>query len=76
MPKRTVVDVVSNVARTPELRCTPNGTAICNVRLAVNGEDGQTRWISIAARGSLAEIVARVQEGDRLGVRGPMGQRQ
>ena len=45
--KREVVDITGNVARDPELRYTPGGMAICNVRLAVDGDDGQTRWYTV-----------------------------
>jgi len=38
-----------NVVRAPELRYTPGGKAICNVRLAVDGDDGQTRWYTVTA---------------------------
>jgi hypothetical protein len=71
-PQREVIDVTGNVARAPELRYTANGTAICNVRIGVNSDDGQTRWFSVAAWGHLANMVsAHVKKGDRLGVRGP-----
>ncbi len=76
-PQRRVVDVTGNVVRQPELRHTANGTAICNVRLAIDGEDGQRRFVTIAAWDHLAEIVsAHAKQGDRLGVRGPVGERQ
>lgn len=74
--QREVIDVTGNVARAPELRYTSNGTAICNVRIGVNGDDGQTRWFTIAAWGRLADMVsAHVKKGDRLGVRGPVTER-
>ena len=75
--KREVVDINGNVARDPELRYTPGGTAICNVRLAVDGDDGQTRWYTVTAWEHLAAAVGdHVNKGDRLGVRGPAGERQ
>src|SRR5207302_9924841 len=68
---REVIDITGNVARDPELRYTPGGTAICNVRLAVDGDDGQTSWYTVTAWEHLAEIVgAHVKKGDRLGIRG------
>ena len=71
--KREVVDITGNVARTPELRYTAGGTAICNVRLAVDGDDGQTRWYTVTVWEHLAEAVgAHVNKGDRLGVRGSL----
>ena len=74
---REVVDITGNVARAPELRYTPGGTAICTVPLAVDGEDGQTRWYTVTAWEQVAEAVgAHVNKGDRLGVRGPAGERQ
>ncbi|MGH9099415.1 MAG: single-stranded DNA-binding protein, partial [Acidimicrobiales bacterium] len=75
--QRRVVDVTGNVVRKPELRYTASGTPICNVRLAIDSEDGQRRFLTIAAWDHLAEIVsAHAKQGDRLGVRGPVGQRQ
>ncbi len=75
--QREVVDITGNVVRDPELRYTPGGKAICNVRLAVDGDDGQTRWYTVTAWEHLAEAVgAHVNKGDRLGVRGPLGKRQ
>ena len=55
--KREVVDITGNVVRDPELRYTPGGRAICNVRLAVDGDDGQTRWYTVTAWEHLAEAV-------------------
>src|SRR5205823_14364630 len=72
--EREVIDITGNVGRDPELRYTPGGTAICSVRLAV---DGQTRWYTLTAWEHLAEIVgAHVKKGDRLGIRGPLGERR
>jgi single stranded DNA-binding protein len=75
--KREVVDITGNVVRAPELRYTSGGTAICNVRLAVDGDDGQTHWYTVTVWEHLAEAVgAHVNKGDRLGVRDPLGDRQ
>jgi hypothetical protein len=65
--KREVVDITGNVVRAPELRHTSGGKAICNVRLAVDGDDGQTRWYTVTAWEHLAEAVsAHVKKGDAL----------
>jgi len=72
--KREVVDITGNAVRAPELRYTPGGKAICNVRLAVDGDE-QTRWYTLTAWKRLVEAVgAHVNKGDRLGVRGPLGE--
>ena len=74
--KREVVDLTGNVVRAPELRCTQAGVAVCTVRLAVDQDDGQTRWVSVSAWGNLAEASSHVQKGDRLGALGRLGERQ
>ncbi len=75
--KREVVDITGNVVQAPELRHPSGGKAICNVRLAVDGDDGQTRWHTVTAWEHLAEAVsAHVKKGDRPGVRGPLGERR
>jgi single-stranded DNA-binding protein len=73
---RRVIDVTGNVVRKPELRYTANGTPICSVRLAVDGEDVQQRFFTIAAWDHLAEIVSAHVQGERLGVGGRVAERQ
>ena len=55
--------IVGNVGRDPEMRYTPNGTAVTNFSVAVSrkytGKDGQpvekTTWFRVTAWGKLAE---------------------
>jgi single-stranded DNA-binding protein len=41
-----------------------------------DGEDGQRRFLIVAVWDHLAEISAHAEQGDRLGVRGPVVERQ
>ena len=58
------VVVVGNVGRDPEMRYTPNGTAVTNFTVAVNrrwkNQDGEqqekTTWFRVTAWGKLAEV--------------------
>lgn len=55
---------IGNLGQEPELRYTDSGTAVCNMRLAVNesytNADGEridkTEWINVVAWGRLGEI--------------------
>ena len=56
--------IIGNVGRDPEMRYTPNGTAVTNFSVAVNrrwkDKDGQmqerTKWFRVTAWGKLAEV--------------------
>ena len=58
------VVVVGNVGRDPEMRYTPQGTAVTNFTVAVNrrwkNQDGEqqekTTWFRVTAWGKLAEV--------------------
>lgn len=62
------------VGNDPELRYTPNGTAVCNVSLAVAdgwGDNKKTIWFRIAFWGKTAETVAKyVVKGRPIRVEG------
>lgn len=73
------VTMVGNLTDDPELRFTPNGTPVCNIRVASNrrwtGRDGQTKeettFMNVSAWRDLAENVAEtLHKGDRAVVIG------
>lgn len=73
------VTMVGNLTDDPELRFTPSGTAVCNIRIASNrrwtGRDGQTQeettFMNVNAWRDLAENVAEtLHKGDRVVVIG------
>lgn len=74
--RRQVVDMTGNVVRAAALRCTPNGTAFAMSGPRSAATTGR-RAGSGRGLGHLAEIVAaHVKQGDRLGVRGRVAERQ
>lgn len=63
--------MIGNLGNTPELRYAQSGTAVCNLRLAVNsrGKGGvdETDWFDVACFGRTAEAVAQYcDKGERL----------
>lgn len=73
------VILIGNLGADPELRSTPNGTAVANFRIATNevytdrnGERTQrTEWHRIVAFGRLAEIVGQyLKKGRQVYVEG------
>jgi single-strand DNA-binding protein len=79
------VTLVGNLTDDPELRYTPNGAAVCKVRIAVNRryqdangqwKDGETSYFTINAWRTLAENAAEsLTRGMRVGVTGPLNYR-
>jgi single-strand DNA-binding protein len=75
----TLKGVTGNTTRAPELRYSPNGTAVSKFSIAVNpyvprgASEAPTEFYDIVAFGSLAEnIVECVQKGDRVTAWGMM----
>lgn len=69
------ITMVGNLTDDPELRFTPSGAAVCNIRVASNrrwtGRDGQTQeettFMNVNAWRDLAENVAEtLHKGDRV----------
>lgn len=78
------ITLVGNVGRDPELRYTPQGTAVCDVSVAVSrsfkGADGQrneeTTWFRVTCWNKLAETVANyVKKGKQILVTGEVSAR-
>ncbi len=75
------VILVGNLGQDPELRYTPSGTAVCNMRLATNevyrDADGnlveRTEWHNLVAWGRLAEICNQyLRKGSKVYVEGSL----
>lgn len=75
------VILIGNLGQDPELRYTPSGTAVCNMRLATNEAyrdvEGnlveRTEWHSLVAWGRLAEICNQyLRKGSKVYVEGAL----
>ncbi|MDQ7039427.1 MAG: single-stranded DNA-binding protein [Rhodothermus sp.] len=75
------VILVGNLGQDPELRYTPSGTAVCNMRLATNevyrDAEGnlveRTEWHNLVAWGRLAEICNQyLRKGSKVYVEGSL----
>jgi single-strand DNA-binding protein len=73
------VMVIGNVGRDPEMRYTPNGSAVANFSVAASrsysGQDGErheeTEWFSVVCWNRLAETVSQyVQKGKKVYIEG------
>ena len=66
--------LVGNVGRSPELRYTPQGSAVCDFSLAVNsgyGDKQSTVWFKITCWAALAETMTEhLTKGSRILVTG------
>lgn len=70
--------VVGNLGRDPELRYTPQGTAVCSFSMATNEKDtvrGEqvdvTTWFDVTLFGKQAEVAARfLEKGKQVYIRG------
>lgn len=72
------VSLIGNLGKDPEIRYTPSGTAVGNLRIGVTerrkeGEDykDQTEWISVVVFGKTAENASKyLQKGRQVFVEG------
>jgi single-strand DNA-binding protein len=78
------VTLVGNLTRDPELRQTPNGTAVCQLGVAVNSsyKDGSGQWVEkpnffdVVVWGAQADNCARyLSKGRQIAVDGRLDQR-
>ena len=73
------VVLVGRLGTDPELRYTPNGTAVCNLNVAVsdirsNGEE-RTHWFRIVCFGKLAETCNEfLEKGRQIAIQGSLAQ--
>jgi len=76
MPGVNKTFLLGNLTRKPELRYTPSGTAVSDLRLAVNtlgGRDGKERtdYLTVVAWGKTAEAAAtHLDKGSQVHVEG------
>ena len=85
MASENQVTIVGNLVDDPELRYTPNGAAVCKIRVAVNRrfkdesgqwKDGETSYFTVNAWRSLAENAAEtLTRGQRAIITGRLQQR-
>jgi len=67
------VTLIGRVGRHPELRYTSNGTAVCEISIAVDGSDDNVEWIPVVTWGRTAEAVAQhVPKGRQVAVEGEL----
>lgn len=81
-----LVQLIGNLTRDPELRYTPNGTAVCTLSLATNrswntGEGGQrqeeTQYHRVVTWSKLAEICGKyLKKGNKAYVQGRLQTRK
>jgi single-strand DNA-binding protein len=70
------VNLIGRLTKDPELRYTPNGNAVCTLRLAVtrrkrNGDDQGAVFIDVVSFGTRAEAVAEhMTKGRQVAVSG------
>ena len=71
---------IGNLGQDPEMRQTPDGTAVCNISIACNwkSKDKQgTEWVRVVAFGKLAEIMGQyLRKGSKVYVSGQMKTRK
>ena len=78
MASMAKIQIIGNVGRDPEMRMTPNGTAVCEFSVAVNrvsksgGERSeQTDWYRVSCWGKQAQTAQEiVQKGQQVYVDG------
>ena len=68
----------ARLVENPELRYTPQGKAVCNMRLAINGvKKDDTTWLGAVAWERTAETANQyLQKGDKVGLSGRLQTRQ
>ncbi len=80
-----IVSIIGNLGADPDIKYSANGTAIANLRIAVNdyrkdqngNSQQQTYWFSAVAFGKTAEIVGQfTSKGHKIGIIGKLVQRE
>jgi len=69
MPNINSCNIAGHAAADAELRTTPSGTKVCEIRMAVNagwGDNKKTVWTKIVIWGKPAEWMAGCQKGDTV----------
>jgi len=72
------VQLIGRVGNDVEVRFIGNGTAVCEINLAVNdgfGENRKTVWLGVTVWGKTAEVAGKyVSKGDQIGISGRLTQ--
>lgn len=85
MSARNSVTLIGNVGKDPELKTTGNGTAFCNLSIAVNkrykDESGETKtitnWFPFTLWGKKAETLSKyIKKGSTIAVSGELTTRK
>jgi len=64
------VTITGRLGVDPELRYTPNGTAVCQLRVAI-AEGQRTSWVTVVTFGKVAESVANyLKKGRKILIKG------
>ena len=64
-----VVILVGRIAKDLELRCTPNGTQVVEISIAVNNGQDDTSFVKVNCFNNMAETVNKYcKKGDLLGI--------
>jgi len=64
------VTITGRLGVDPELRYTPNGTAVCQLRVAI-AEGQRTNWVTVVTFGKVAESVANyLKKGRKILIKG------
>lgn len=73
------VSIIGRLGQDPELRYTPSGHAVINLRVAINeqfGDKQQTTWLTVVVWDKLAEACAEyLRKGSRIAVLGRLSSR-
>ena len=71
------IAILGNLVDSPELRYTQTEKAVCNMRIAVNNQYNrdETYFLSVIAWNKLAELVANLTKGQKIGVTGRLTSR-
>jgi single-strand DNA-binding protein len=66
------VNLIGRLTRDPELRTTPGGTSVCQLRIAINGaREGEVDYVDVVAFEKQAEACAQhLSKGREVGVQG------
>ena len=65
------VTLIGRLTKNPELRYTPNQTAVCHITLAVDRHDKNTDFINVTVYGKQAETVDRyMSKGRQIAING------
>jgi single-strand DNA-binding protein len=63
------VNIIANLTRDPELKPTSSDTAVCSMRVAINGRAEKPAFIDVTAFGKLGETChAHLRSGARVAI--------